>query len=95
MTKLEREECKRLIAERDELRDILGAFGATLSGWDPGVTAYLPNEIRGDGYMGESLTFDGIEWAWLKPLLIELRDRRMTAPDYIRFSKKAHPKLDA
>jgi hypothetical protein len=29
--------------------------------------------------MGESLTFDGIEWAWLKPLLIELRDlRRIT-----------------
>ncbi len=75
MTKAEREECKRLIAERDELRAILSEFGATLSGWDPGVTAYLPSK-RGDGWMGESLTFDGIEWSWLKPLLEELRDWR-------------------
>lgn len=75
MTSLERAECKRLVKERDELRDLLGAFGATLSGWDPGVTAAIPGK-RGDGYFGESLSFNAIEWAWLKPLLMELRDRR-------------------
>lgn len=79
MTKAEREENKELIAERDELRPLLAEFGATLCGWDPGVTAYLPNKVRGDGWMGESLTFDGNEWAWLKPLLIELREARKAA----------------
>lgn len=79
-SKTERAENKAIQAQAKELRELLGEFGARLSGWDPGVSAYLPNSPRGMGYMGESLTFDGAEWSWLKPLLEELRDRRKSAP---------------
>ena len=71
---------KALLARMKELRELLSEFGATLCGYNPGVTAFLPNNIRGEGWMGESLSFDGIEWAWLEPLLKELRDRRKRGP---------------
>ena len=58
------------------IRELLSEFGAKLSGYDPGVTAYLDGKCRGDGYFGEHLSFDSKEWAWLEPLLVELRERR-------------------
>lgn len=75
MSKLTKED-KALIARMGFLRELLKEFGATLAGYDPGVTAFLPDGRRGNGYMGESLAFDGNEWAWLEPLLLELRGLR-------------------
>jgi len=74
--KEKREENKRIAKMADELRDLLAEFGAHLSGFDPGVSAYLPGEARGVGYCGENLDFNYSEWKWLKPLLEELRDAR-------------------
>lgn len=71
-----RKETDAIVARMDELRDLLKEFGASLGGYDPGVTAYLPNKHRGVGYMGESLDFNHTEWAWLEPLLVELRGLR-------------------
>lgn len=61
------------------LRELFKEFGAQLSGYDPGVTAYLPGRPRGRGYMGEQLAFEDMEWAWLEPLLVELRELRKKA----------------
>lgn len=61
------------------LRELLGEFGASLHGHDPGVTAFLPNGAGGDGYMGEDLSFNREEWGWLEPLLVELREARRGA----------------
>lgn len=83
MTKADKELLKRMSFLRDLLKDL----GANLSGYDPGVSDYLPDGLRGEGYWGESLSFDGNEWKWLEPLLVELRDRRKTAPEYIRFAR--------
>jgi hypothetical protein len=57
-------------------RELLGLFGARLVGHDPGVTANYRDGVQGDGYAGEQLSFNNLEWAWLRPLLVELRDRR-------------------
>lgn len=51
-----------------EVRALLGDFNLKLGGFDPGVTAVDAS--------GHALSFDRYEWAWLEPLLIELRKRR-------------------
>jgi hypothetical protein len=70
---------KSIIARTTFLRMLLREFGATLSGFDPGVTAILKVKgriVRGRGFWGESMNFDGTEWSWLEPLLMELYLRR-------------------
>ena len=67
----------KAIQERAKfLRELLQEFGSRLSGFDPGVSALLPGKGRGGGWAGEQLSFDSLEWGWLEPLLIELRNRR-------------------
>ena len=79
--KRSKKETDAIIKRMEFLRDLLKEFGAVLSGYDPGVTAYLPNHPRGEGYMGESLDFNKCEWRWLEPLLIELRQVRLAAAE--------------
>jgi len=78
-------ENQRIAAEAKELRELLDHFGLRLHGFDPGVTALFKEDQpanrphlggAGRGFCGEPITFSSIEWAWLKPLLEELRDRR-------------------
>ena len=64
-----------------EIRELLAEFGIHLAGYDPGVTAMIPGKAiagpgAGAGYFGEHLAFDATEWAWLEPLLKELRAYR-------------------
>jgi hypothetical protein len=71
-------EDRKLVARMKEIRELIAEFGLVLYGHDPGITATLKDKpgLRGDGWGGESITFDGIEWAWLEPLLVELREHR-------------------
>ena len=59
------------MARMTELRELLAEFGLSLRAYDPGVSA-----SQKIGTKDLSLDFDGVEWAWLEPLLVELRDRR-------------------
>ena len=65
-------ETKAILARADHLRALFAEFGATLSAFDPGATAHLPNAGRGEGWMGATLDFNASELHWLEPLLIEL-----------------------
>jgi len=77
MTKTEREENKKICNRATFLRELLKEFGAVLCGFDPGASAMVKGVSgKGDGYWGEQLSFDGLEWKWLEPLLVELRERR-------------------
>src|SRR5690606_30829358 len=71
----------RLIKQRmDEARELLAEFGLQLHGMDPGITAYFTDPRqprRGGGYFGEPFAIGRNEWMWLRPLLLELRDRRL------------------
>lgn len=71
-------EDKKLVARMKEIRDLIAEFGLTLHGYDPGITASLKDnpKLRGDGWGGEAITFNGTEWKWLEPLLQELHVRR-------------------
>src|SRR5512135_736278 len=76
-----RAETKQIIARAEFLRELLKEFGARLSGFDPGVSAWLPGRepyigFSGSGYFGEQLSFSKLEWSWLEPLLMELRALR-------------------
>jgi hypothetical protein len=79
--KRSKKEIDAIHAEAKRLRALLKAFGLTLGGWNPGVLAFQPTG-RFD-YHGRptstSLSFERREWAWLEPLLIELRQRRRDA----------------
>ena len=77
MSKLSAED-KKMVARMKEIRELIAEFGLTLSGYDPGITALLKGNprLRGDGWGGEPITFDGTEWKWLEPLLVELRMHR-------------------
>jgi hypothetical protein len=69
-----------IAAQIVETRDLLAEFGLKLCGMDPGVTAYFtrPDQPKsGRGYLGEPFALDRNEWMWLRPILIELRDRRI------------------
>jgi hypothetical protein len=69
---------RRICAEMKEIRELIAEFGLTLSGRDPGITAYLQKnpKARGDGWAGEPIALNDTEWNWLKPLLMELSERR-------------------
>lgn len=75
MTERSKKEVDQIVARMDFLRDLLKEFGASLYGYDPGVSAVLPNPDR-PGYAGTMLDFERGEWAWLEPLLVELREKR-------------------
>jgi hypothetical protein len=69
------------VKRMNEIRDLLSEFGANLSGFNPGVSAYLPNKRTnilgfGRGFFGEHISLSNLEWEWLEPLLVELRDLR-------------------
>lgn len=92
-----RAEAREIIRRAKEIRELLAEFGARLVGFDPGVTANvvdLPGGHHpgfGGGYWGEHMSFNSTEWAWLKPLLEELRDRRRKEKDGARaVSKNLH-----
>jgi hypothetical protein len=69
MKKADRDLVKRI----KSIRELLKEFGATAYGYDPGVLAHTG---RGNGNWGESLCFSGVEWSWMEPLLVELREAR-------------------
>lgn len=83
-------EDRALLKRMKEIRELLAEFGIHLAGHDPGVTAIIPEKAIagpgvGAGYFGEHLAFDDTEWAWLEPLLKELRayrrQERLEDPD--------------
>jgi hypothetical protein len=75
-------EAQKIITRMKEIKELLSEFGLRLSGFDPGVSATFEDKtVRGDGYFGEPIQFNGTEWAWLEPLLIELRDHRKNSYD--------------
>jgi len=63
-------EDKVIVSRMNEISDLLNEFGLTLSGYDPGISAFITKEST------SMLNFDRGEWAWLEPLLKELKDRR-------------------
>jgi len=71
----------KLVARMKEIRELIAEFGLVLYGHDPGITATLKDNpgLRGDGWGGEPITFEAIEWKWLEPILVELRRRRQEA----------------
>lgn len=71
-------ENRRIAARMKKIRTLLMDFGLIPSGYGPGVTAFLKGQthVRGDGCIGEPITFDALEWKWLEPLLLELRKLR-------------------
>lgn len=72
-----------LLQQMKEDRELLAEFGLSLSGFDPGVTAFIKSspQSRGDGWAGEPIEFSRIEWKWLKPLLVELQSLRLSNHD--------------
>ena len=81
-TSRSRAETKRIIDRADFLRSLLSEFGAALSGFDPGVAFNVSGERPGfpgmdaGGYFGEHVQLNAVGWAWLEPLLVELREKR-------------------
>lgn len=74
-------EAKKIRARAKDLRELFAEFGAHLSGFDPGATAFLVREPvvaygQGSGCFGEHLSFNSPQWGWLEPLLKELREYR-------------------
>jgi hypothetical protein len=82
---------KEILAEMDVAAELLDAFGLSLSGFWPGLSAWLkpgPGVSRmdtgwagvmgvsGRGYSGEPISMGRAAWVWLKPLLEELKKRR-------------------
>lgn len=61
-------EDKAIFDRANFLRDLLQEFNAKLSSFGPGVTALCERP--------EPLTFSEVEWAFLEPLLVELRELR-------------------
>lgn len=73
MARRSKKEIDAIVARGDFLRELLGEFDARLVGWDPGVLA----SWHTDGMFNSvSLDFHQGQWAWLEPLLVELRDFR-------------------
>jgi hypothetical protein len=56
-----------------KINHLLKNFGLHLMGLDPGILARKHNDMDLMSY-----NFDANEWAWLEPLLIELRNFRKT-----------------
>lgn len=74
---LTREQTRVLIKRGEFLKKLMKEFDARLSAFDPGVMAIPEEEIdpKTSAYR-HALSFQGYEWAWLEPLLIELRNYR-------------------
>lgn len=70
-------EDKKLLARMKEIRELIKEFGLTLCGYDPGISAYVDSrpELRPSAWNGP-FKLDDVEWAWLEPLLKELREYR-------------------
>ena len=71
-------ETKRIIKRATFLRRLLKENGLILHGFDPGVSAFKKvgkNPFTKQWHLA-SLNFDSTEWAWLEPLLLELRRLR-------------------
>ena len=76
-------ERKRIVAEGDAFRSLLGEFKAILSGFGNGVSFFPlnPKSVRCEG-RGKYVYLDYVQldsdaWRWIKPLLEELRDYRL------------------
>ena len=54
------------------LEELLRYYGLTLMAFDPGVAAWKPEDLP----YQPSYAFSAEMWEWLKPLLVELRERR-------------------
>lgn len=67
---------REIIKRANFLRRLLKEFDAKLSGFDPGVLMYIPD---GFGKFVHSVQFDGLQWSWIEPLLIELCELRKGA----------------
>jgi len=78
-TKEDKAVCDRMT----EIRDLIKEFGLTLCGFDPGISAYVDArpELRPSTWNGP-FKLDDVEWAWLEPLLVELRSRRHGVPTF-------------
>jgi hypothetical protein len=61
---------EEIISEFRELDELLSEFDATISGFNPGVMGYVGKDWKWH------LHLDIPTWAWLKPLLQELKERR-------------------
>jgi len=74
------EEDKATIVRKEVLRELLSEFGLTLEDYDPFASGREWSKVSGAiGQPAEKyLNFDSDEWDWLEPLLMELRERRMT-----------------
>lgn len=51
--------------------DLLRELGATLTGMQPGASVYV-----GANGCGSTFSMDDACWNWLRPLLLELQERR-------------------
>lgn len=88
----------RIMTRMQEIKALLLPFGASLSGYDPGVSAYLLKGAvptiggisGGDGYFGEPLSFTRTEWTWLEPILQEVISLRQKIEDQERELEKLH-----
>jgi hypothetical protein len=76
-------EDRKLVARMKEIRELIKEFGLTLCGYDPGISAYVdarPN-LKASAWNGP-FKLGEVEWAWLEPLLQELKIlRRTKQPD--------------
>ncbi len=74
---------KELCARMTEIRELVKEFGLTLCGFDPGISAYVDGrpDLRPSTWNGP-FKLDDVEWAWLEPLLVELRSRRQSVPTF-------------
>lgn len=61
---------REIVARMTEIRELLAEFGLVLSGYDPGITAYIRSEpnAQGGGWAREPISLDHSEWKWIEPL---------------------------
>ena len=60
---------RKLLARVKNQTKLLAFFGVRAYAFDPGIAAWTHD--------GKRIDFGGTEWAWLEPLLIELRKKRI------------------
>lgn len=75
---LDKAEVAALEACDEHLKTLLAEFGVTLLAFGPGVRGRLKED--GEEWV-TSISFSGAEWAWLEPLLEELKRRRESEAD--------------
>lgn len=74
-------EDRKLVARMKSIRELLAFFDARLYGHDPGVTFAVKSGMRCDQHgkfvdCWVNCESSGPQWAWLEPLLLELREHR-------------------